>query len=238
MSQQTSSDAPRSWYQNPKVWVGIAIALALYVVLWNLGTNYPTFGTDVRASGDTNFDPAFFWSLVPSMLRALAVTSYATVYGFSISIVLGLFLALGRRSKRRWVSLPVTWFIEFVRSTPLLVQLLFLFNGLTYFDILLSPLQALVIGLGVHYATYCSEAYRAGINSVGKGQWEAAVALNLSPSTTWTRVVLPQAIPNVVPALGNFLVAGFKDAPLGFVINVTGLLFFANTLRSRGLPPR
>ncbi len=89
----------------------------------------------------------------------------------------------------------------------------------------------------MHYATYCSEAYRAGINSVGKGQWEAAVALNLSPATTWTRVVLPQAIPNVVPALGNFLVAGFKDAPLGFVINVTGLLFFANTLRSRAFRP-
>ena len=228
---------PRPWYRQPKVLVGIAIAIGLYVVLWVFGTNYPNFGTEVQPDGTTNFDIAFAWSLVPSMLRALAVTAYATVYGFSIAVVLGLFLALGRRSNTRVVSLPFTWFIEFVRSTPLLVQLLFLFNGLTYFDVLLSPLQTLVIGLGVHYATYCSEAYRAGINSVNKGQWEAAVALNLGTTTKWSRVVLPQAIPNVVPALGNFLVAGFKDAPLGFVVNVTGLMFFANTIKGRTFRP-
>jgi polar amino acid transport system permease protein len=234
---QTATAPPKSWYQRPKVLLGLAIALGLYVLLWNLGTNYPTFGTDVRADGSTNFDPAFAWALVPSMLRALAVTAYATVYGFTIAVVLGLFLALGRRSDKKAVSLPFTWFIEFVRSTPLLVQLLFLFNGLTYFDVLLSPLQALIIGLGVHYATYCSEAYRAGINSVNKGQWEAAIALNLGTVTKWRQVILPQAIPNVIPALGNFLVAGFKDAPLGFVVNVTGLLFFANTIRGRAFRP-
>lgn len=232
-----STEPPAPWYQRPKVIVGIVVALAVYVVLWIFGTNYPTFGTDVRASGATNFDPAYAWSLVPSMLRALAVTAYATIYGFTIAVVLGLFLALGRRAEKRWISLPFTWFIEFVRSTPLLVQLLFLYNGLTYFDVLLSPLQALVIGLGVHYATYCSEAYRAGINSVNTGQWEASVALNLGTTTKWTRVILPQAIPNIIPALGNFLVAGFKDAPLGFVVNVTGLLFFANTIRGRDFRP-
>lgn len=238
MSATTATTAPpKSWYQRPKVLVGLAIALAIYLVLWNFGTNYPTFGTDVRADGSTNFDPAFAWALVPSMLRALAVTAYATVYGFTIAVILGLFLALGRRSDKKAVSLPFAWFIEFVRSTPLLVQLLFLFNGLTYFDILLSPLQALIIGLGVHYATYCSEAYRAGINSVNKGQWEAAIALNLGTVTKWRQVILPQAIPNVIPALGNFLVAGFKDAPLGFVVNVTGLLFFANTIRGRSFRP-
>ena len=236
-SDATATAPPRAWYQRPKVLAGLAVALALYVVLWMFGTNYPSFGTDVQPDGTTNFDIAFAWSLVPDMLRALAVTAYATVYGFTIAVVLGLFLALGRRSDKRVVSLPFTWFIEFVRSTPLLVQLLFLFNGLTYFGILLSPLQALVIGLGVHYATYCSEAYRAGINSVNKGQWEAAIALNLGTTTKWSRVILPQAIPNIVPALGNFLVAGFKDAPLGFVVNVTGLLFFANTIRGRTFRP-
>jgi polar amino acid transport system permease protein len=91
--------------------------------------------------------------------------------------------------------------------------------------------------LGVHYATYCSEAYRAGINSVPKGQWEAATALNFDTRTTWLRVVLPQAIPNVLPALGNFLVAGFKDAPLGSAVQVTGVLFFAGTIASRYFRP-
>jgi polar amino acid transport system permease protein len=113
------------------------------------------------------------------------------------------------------------------------VQLFFLFYALPDLGIVLSPLQTLVIGLGVHYATYCSEAYRAGINSVPSGQWEAATALNLGRSTTWTKVVLPQAIPNVLPALGNFLVASFKDAPLGAAVQVTGVLFFATTIAGR-----
>ena len=116
MSQTQTAEPPRAWYQKPKVWIGLAIALAIYVVLWSLGTNYPNFRTSVPADPNLTFDPAFAWSLVPSMLRALAVTAYATVYGFTISLVLGLFLALGRRSKTRWISLPVTWFIEFVRS--------------------------------------------------------------------------------------------------------------------------
>ena len=95
----------------------------------------------------------------------------------------------------------------------------------------LEPIQILTLGLGIHYATYCSEAYRAGINSVPKGQWEASTALNLGPVTKWTRVVLPQAVPNVLPSLGNFLVAAFKDAPLGFILGVPGVLFFADTVR-------
>ena len=201
------------------------------VVLFQLGTRRLRFGTDVIGQG--TWDWEFFFSLVPDMLNALSVTAFATIFGFALSLALGLVLALGRRSKRRWISAPFVMFIEFVRSTPLLVQLLLIYNGLPDFGLQLSARQTLVIGLGVHYATYCSEAYRAGINSVNKGQWEAAVALNLSPATTWGRVVLPQAIPNVLPALGNFLIASFKDAPLGFVIGVPGVMFFANTVSSR-----
>jgi polar amino acid transport system permease protein len=130
----------------------------------------------------------------------------------------------------RW---PVAFFIEFVRSTPLLIQLFFLFFALPEWGVVLSPMAALTLGLGVHYACYCSEAYRAGINSVPQGQWEAATAMNLGPLTTWTRVIIPQAVPNILPALGNFLVAGFKDAPLGSTIQVTGVLFFARTIANR-----
>lgn len=247
MSETTTSAGPeppapetgtyRSWYRRPSLVLGLlGVAVAVYV-LYRLGTRRLRFSTEVSPDPDLAFDPAFAWSLVPDMLNALSVTALATVVGFAIAIVLGLFLALGRRSKRRPVSMPFATFIEFVRSTPLLVQLFFLFFALPDLNIVLRPIQALVIGLGVHYATYCSEAYRAGINSVDKGQWEAATALNLDQRTTWGRVVLPQAIPNVLPALGNFLVAAFKDAPLGAAVNVTGLLFFADTIRSRTFRP-
>ena len=124
-------------------------------------------------------------------------------------------------------------FIEFVRSTPLLIQLFFLYYVLPTWGFRLEALVTLVLGLGIHYATYTSEAYRAGIDSVPKGQWEASTALNLGPLTTWTRVIIPQAIPNVLPALGNNLIAGFKDAPLGASIQVTGILAFATAAAGR-----
>lgn len=219
------------WARRIKVILVLGAVAAFAIVLFQLATRRMRYGTDVTGQG--TWDWEFFFSLVPDMLNALSVTAFATIYGFTLAVVLGLFLALGRRSSNRLISAPFVAVIEFIRSTPLLVQLLLYYNGLGFLGIRLSALQTITIGLGVHYATYCSEAYRAGINSVPEGQWEAAVALNLSPATTWTRVVLPQAVPNVLPALGNFLVAGFKDAPLGFVIGVPGLMFFANTVSSR-----
>jgi polar amino acid transport system permease protein len=227
-------EAPRRWYQRPRFLVALLLVVAAFVMLYRLGTRRLRFtGGDVRGDPDLAFDPAYAWSLVPDMLNGLSVTALGTILGFTVSLILGLFLALGRRSTRRLVRAPFAFFIEFVRSTPLLVQLFFLFYALPDLGVVLSPLQTLVIGLGVHYATYCSEAYRAGINSVPSGQWEAATALNLGRSTTWTKVVLPQAIPNVLPALGNFLVASFKDAPLGAAVQVTGVLFFATTIAGR-----
>ena len=225
MSQVTAEMDERQWADRIKKYAAPVLLLVLAVVLYQLATGRKQYGSEVVGQG--TWDWEFFFSLVPDMLEALTVTAFATLYGFTLALVLGLVLALGRRSQNRLISAPFVAFIEFVRSTPLLVQLLLYFNGLPYLGIQLTPLQTVTLGLGIHYATYCSEAYRAGINSVAKGQWEASVALNLSPATTWTRVVLPQAIPNVLPALGNFLVAGFKDAPLGFVIGVPGLMFLS-----------
>lgn len=228
--ESTAGSAPRRWWRRPKVLVVLGGVAAGLVALHRLGTRRLRFGVDVRPDPDLAFDPQFAWALVPDMLNALSVTAYATVLGFAVAIVLGFFLALGRRARRRWVRAPFVLFIEFVRSTPLLVQLFFLYYALPDLGVTLRPLQTLVFGLGVHYATYCSEAYRAGINSVPPGQWEAATALNLSRMDLWVRVILPQAIPNVMPALGNFLVAAFKDAPLGIAVQVTGVLAFATAI--------
>ena len=89
-----------------------------------------------------------------------------------------------------------------------------------------------MVALGLHYGTYCSEVYRAGLANVPKGQWEASIALNLSTWTTFKNVVLPQAIPPVVPALGNYLVALFKETPLLSVIAVLELMQTAKILGS------
>lgn len=170
------------------------------------------------------FDWAFAWEILPTLGSALIITIQATILGMSLAIVLGLVLAMLRRMPSRWISAPVSLVIEFVRSTPLLVQMYFLFYVLPQSGVRFSPLTTGILALGVHYAAYCAEVYRAGIEAVPRGQVEAATALNLSAWRTAVGVVLPQAIPPVVPALGNYLVAMFKDTPLLSAITVVELL--------------
>ncbi|HSJ29660.1 MAG TPA: ectoine/hydroxyectoine ABC transporter permease subunit EhuD [Acidimicrobiia bacterium] len=179
------------------------------------------------------WDWEFAWNVLPRIWGGMVVIIQATLLGITIAMILGLFLALGRRSQRKWIAWPFAAFIDFIRSTPLLIQLFFVFFALPDLGIVLTAMTSLVLGLGVHYATYASEAYRAGIEAVEAGQWEAATALNLGPATTWRKVILPQAIPKVIPALGNFLVAMIKDAPLGSSIGVVGVLFVARSVGSQ-----
>lgn len=170
------------------------------------------------------FDWAYALETLPRLAAALLVTLQATVLGMALALVLGLALALARRSRRALLAWSAGAFVEFVRSTPLLVQLFFVFYALPDAGLRLPPMAAGVIALGVHYSAYCAEVYRAGIESVPAGQWEAAVALNFGRWQTLRAVVLPQAIPPVVPALGNYLVAMFKDTPLLSAITVVELL--------------
>jgi polar amino acid transport system permease protein len=229
----------RKWYQRPDVLIPVVLVLLGYALLATTGRTQQFYRSHFTADPALRFDAAYFWHLMPQMLRGLYITARATVLGFTISVVLGLFLALGRRSRVKLVSWPVAGFIEFIRSTPILVQLVFfqaLVRATPGFS--LNAVEILFIGLGIHYATYASEAYRAGIDSVPQGQWEASTALNLSPTTKWTKVIIPQAVPNVLPTLGNYLVAAFKDAPIGGpVLGVTDLLFFANTIRNVDFRP-
>ncbi|MQA84596.1 MAG: ectoine/hydroxyectoine ABC transporter permease subunit EhuD [Streptosporangiales bacterium] len=170
---------------------------------------------------------------LPQMLGAfLKVTLLATILGSVVAMVLGLILALLRRSRIQLISRPTGWFIEFVRSTPLLVQLLFLFLVLPRVGITLPAFTIGIIGLGVHYATYTSEVYRAGIDGVPKGQWEAATALSLPPRRKWQDVILPQAIRNVLPALGNYVISMFKETPYLLAITVLDMVAIAKNIGS------
>jgi polar amino acid transport system permease protein len=172
-----------------------------------------------------NFDYAL--EILPKLLQGAVVTLQATVAGMAFALVGGLLLAMMRLSGfriLRWVSTAI---VEFVRSTPLLIQLFFVFYVLPRFGFQLNPFVAGVLALGIHYSSYTSEVYRAGIQAVPRGQWEAAAALNLSPVRTWTRAILPQAIPPIIPVLGNYLIAMFKDTPVLFTISVHELFFEA-----------
>lgn len=178
------------------------------------------------------FDWDYTVEILPALLRAAVVTIEATLLGFVLAATLGLAFALLRMSPNRVVSTVTTGFVEFIRSTPLLIQIFFLFFVFPQFGISLSAFTAGVIALGLHYGTYCSEVYRAGLEGVPRGQWEASIALNLSPYRTLRDIIIPQAIPPVVPALGNYLVALFKETPLLSAIAVLELMQTAKNLGS------
>jgi polar amino acid transport system permease protein len=122
--------------------------------------------------------------------------------------------------------------VEFVRSTPLVLQIFFVFYVGPQFGIRLSPWTAGMIAIGLHYAAYLSEVYRGGLESVPRGQWEAAKSLNLSTGRTYFRVILPQALPPSLAGMGNYLVGIFKDTPMLSVIGVAELMHTANAIGS------
>lgn len=178
------------------------------------------------------FDWSFALEILPILAQAAVITIEATLIGFVVALLLGLVLALARMSRNPFVSLPAAGFIEFIRSTPLLIQIFFLYFVFPKFGIVLPALVAGIMALGLHYSTYCAEVYRAGLENVPRGQWEAATALNLGPWTTYRDVILPQAIPPIIPALANYLVALFKETPLLSAIAVLELMQTAKTIGS------
>ncbi|WP_374016280.1 ectoine/hydroxyectoine ABC transporter permease subunit EhuD [Paenibacillus thiaminolyticus] len=170
--------------------------------------------------------------ILPQLLQVLPITIGATLLGFAAACVLGLPLALARRSRYRAVAVLANAWMEFIRSTPLLVQLFVLFYALPLYGISFSPFVTGVIGLGLHYSAYLSEVFRSGIEAVPAGQWEAAKALNFGRRHSWTNIILPQAIPPIIPVMGNYLITMFKETPVLSAITLVELLQTAKAIGS------
>jgi polar amino acid transport system permease protein len=178
------------------------------------------------------WDWTFTFEILPVLARAAIITVEATALGFAIAALLGLVLASIRLSFPR-TGMAIAILVELIRSTPLLIQIFFLYFVLPKAGIVLEAFTAGVLAIGIHYAAYCSEVYRAGFDNIPRGQWEASTALNLSTWTTFRDIIIPQAIPPVVPALGNYLVALFKETPLLSAIAVLELMQTAKIIGSQ-----
>ena len=170
------------------------------------------------------------WELAPRFIDAAGKTLLAAGGGYAIAVILGLVLVLAQRTRFRPLTFAVREFVELIRSTPLLLQVFFVFYVGPQFGLVLSPWTAGLIAIGVHYGAYLSEVYRGGIESVPAGQWEAAKAINLSAAKTYRRIVIPQALPPAVSGMGNYLVGIFKDTPMLSVIGVTELMHTATAV--------
>lgn len=175
------------------------------------------------------FDFGFAVDIFPDIFMAfLKVTLLVTVAGTIIASILGLVIAILIMVLPKPLAWIVKWAANFIRMTPIIVQLIFLFWTFLWLD----PIQIGIIVFGVHYATYMSEVYRAGIESVPRGQWEATTALSMSAVRTWRRVVIPQALRSTVPSLGNYAISMFKDTPFLFVISAAEMVTVAQTIGS------
>ncbi len=176
------------------------------------------------------WDWEFVRQIMPTLIEGLKITILATALGSVVAAAIGLVFAILRMTAPTPIARVTSFAVEFIRGTPLLVQLYFIFYVLPDIGIRLPALVAGVIGLGIHYGTYAAEVYRAGIENVPRGQWEAAKAANLTTRQTWIHVILPQAIPPMIPALANYLIAMFKETPLLSAITVLELMNQAKSI--------
>ncbi|PAV28162.1 amino acid ABC transporter permease [Virgibacillus profundi] len=174
---------------------------------------------------DIRFD--MIWNYKELFIRGIWVTLGLTVIGYLGGIILGLFLGMGKLSKRKWIYYPCKYYVDFFRGTPLLVQILLIHlavipsifgHSLGYF---VSGATALLLNCGA----YNAEIIRAGIQSIEKGQTEAARSLGMPSGVAMKNIILPQAFRRMVPPLGNELIALLKDSSLVTVIAANDLLY-------------
>jgi polar amino acid transport system permease protein len=212
-------------------------------------------GIGILSSVLTN--PNFKWGVVlkyfthESILRGLMLTIFLTVASMTLGTLLGLGLAIMRSSKVKPVAIAAGIYITLFRGTPVLVQLIFWFNisalypdlfiGIPFTDIgtkvdtnaLMGPITAALVGLTLNEAAYMAEIIRGGFSSVGKGQIEAADSLGMSSGTRMRKVIIPQAMPSIIPATGNQVIGMFKGTSLVSVLGVAELLQSAQLIYAR-----
>ena len=201
--------------------------------IWNADQERLRFWTDrpwpppieVDAEQDEDNAKANWGLMLGELLRAAGMTIFLSLTSFPLAMVIGLFVALGRVYGPRWVRIPLGIYVEFLRGTPLLLQLYFVFYLLPGVVpvLTLSPLQAGILGLAINYSAYEAENYRAGLLAIPRGQMEAALALGMTPLTAIRTVIVPQALRLVIPPVTNDFIALFKDTSVCSVILITEL---------------
>ena len=170
------------------------------------------------------------FDLLPVLLQGAKVTLEVTLMAAGVALVLAFGVGLARLAPARPIRFVATVYVEILRGTSALVQLFYLFFILPLFGIRIDPMATAVIGLGMNLSAYGSEIVRAAVRNVDGGQWEAAVALNMSPATALRRIILPQALLAMLPPFGNLLIELLKATSLVSLITLTDLTFAGSTM--------
>jgi polar amino acid transport system substrate-binding protein len=157
------------------------------------------------------------------LLQSAGLTVVLSCLSFPLAVLAGLFIAVGRLYGPRWLQTPLTAYVEFLRGTPVMLQLYFIFFFLPEVGINVPAFWTAILGLAVNYSAYESEIYRAGLSAVPKGQMEAALALGMSRPLALRRIIVPQAVRIVVPPIVNDFIALFKDTSVCSVVTLVEL---------------
>ena len=171
-------------------------------------------------------------NFLPSLLQGALLTIAVSLLAFALAIILGLATGVARISRIAPLRAVAAFYIQFIRGTPLLLQLFFIYYVLPYVGIVLTPFASGTLGLTLNYGAYMAEVFRSGIQAIPKGQWEAGFSVGMSRHKLLRRIILPQAIRIIVPSLGNFFVSIFKDSALVSVITMRDLMFSGQLLAS------
>lgn len=180
---------------------------------------------------------AFIWKVLPVLLKGMVVTVQLAVIGITIGTAIGLTIALMKISQKRILNLFGGFYTWFFRGIPLIVQLFFLYYGLPAVGIILTPYAAAVIGLSLCGGAYIAEIIRAAIQSIEKGQMEAALSLGMSYSQAMRRIIIPQTYKRLLPPMGNEFITLLKDVALVSVITMVDLLRSAQLLNQTYFKP-
>jgi His/Glu/Gln/Arg/opine family amino acid ABC transporter permease subunit len=173
------------------------------------------------------FNPQVAVENVGPLLGGLAITVELTLVVIILSMVFALVVALAGMSRIRPLRWLVKSYVEVIRGTPLLLQLIYVYYVLPEIGIRLNAFTAGVLALTLNYSAYISEVYRGGIQSIARGQHDAAAALGMTNSLAMRRIILPQAIRVVLPTLGNYFIGLFKDTALCSAVSIQELVFTA-----------
>ncbi|WP_322924351.1 amino acid ABC transporter permease [Paenibacillus campi] len=173
---------------------------------------------------------------IPLLLKGTLLTIGVSIVSILLGSVLGLVVGFGRMSRHAYVRLPAACYINFFRGTPLLVQILLVHFGVVPLLIgRTDVLFAAILSLTLNSAGYSAEIFRAGIQSVEKGQTEAALSLGMNRHQTMRYIILPQAIKRMIPAFGNEFIVLIKDSSLLTIIAAKELMYYANLMRGQYL---
>ena len=176
-------------------------------------------------------DSARWWSAAGVTL----LYSFATVVG---GIVIGVICGLALLSRRRWLTLPLDGYVEVFRCTPLLVQIVWFYYALPILlNFSLPAWLAAGLGLTLYMGAFCSEIFRAGVISIGRGQWQAGRALGMTHIQLMRRIVLPQAVRRMVPPLVNQSITQLKNTALLYVVAVPDLMYTGSIVTAETFRP-